>query len=792
MATQEKFKCTIKRMFNGCPKSSGWFGCFAHIRADDSDIKLTGMTSINLVRGMQLDVTAEYNSSDDSYKATEISVITKTRTGLISYLASLPNINRYTAETIVDTYGNDAIATIKSEPNMIKAMIGLSDIQMQSLMNGINNASRQNTLQSFLPEFSPKMIKRISETLKKTTATKIISDIKQNPYMLVDIPGITFPTADAIALRLGFDPLSPFRVNHGLIHTLKSHIGNNLYVNLYDNKEFLTLMANVEYTLKIRFKDAKDFSDRLLALNLIKDSPIIIEPYNHEYHLYLSDVHQNMTMVAYAVSQLCHETSIFDGHAKLVKQAITAYECDYSIKHGALILTDEQNKAVTESMLNRIHIISGGPGRGKTTIVDCLAYAWMHTARSAHDVRNVILLAPTGKAMNKLKNSTKMGEYTASTIDRLTVNANDRKKFDTLSEYNNCQTLIIIDESSMIDIEKAAALFDLLPNSQYCFIGDIDQLPPIGIGAVLKDMIASNKVSISYLTKPLRNSGLILENADKINAGNINLKYNFDSMPFYPQLEDNQTALDFILEQYNDERAACPDITQLALLSPMKKGLLGVANLNMELQNIACPLTTGGMPTYNAARNKNIISAKGYEIKDTIYGNENKYTRFRIGDVVINTKNMYNVTTYTFENNDYWNGKAKDFGAGLFNGDCGRIIGYIQSDLINENHEMIVVQLFDNRFVEIDYTLGEFDSFDLGYAMTVHKSQGCEYDTVIYISPKQLLNSIEIGFANKNLVYTAVTRSKQKCVIIGSKESLNACITHNIKAINSNLAARIS
>ena len=779
------FRCTIKRMFNGCPKPDGWFGCFAHVRGQDIDVKLTGMTTVNLTKGMQLDVTAKPSlKEENAWEITELKIVTKTLTGLVAYLSSIYGVSKQTANSIVATYGNDTIDMLKEHPDEVKQELQLKDKQINAILTGLNKTDDANKLRTFLPELHQSIITRILELYKEDGMS--FDDLKQkiidNPYALRSIPGISFPAIDTIALRLGTDPFAPYRVNHGLIYLLENDASGNLFINLSNNQELQHLCIGVENLLKIRFKDINDFAVRLQQFAAIEDSPIIIEAHNNEAHLYLTKMYQNMMYVVDTINTLNHSNPITSQYSLDLNGCIQAYQNQTGFK-----LTSEQHTAVVNAICHKISIITGGPGRGKTSVIDCIASCW--------PLKNdrILLLAPTGKAMNKLKNATN-AKYQTMTIDRLIATVTNARKASVkqqIMRYNAPETLIIIDESSMIDLEKITSLFSIMQNCQYCFVGDIDQLPPISPGRFLTDLINSNQIATTYLTKAIRNGGLILSNADKINANDTNLQYDFYQMPMYPQDDDDQMALDFIIDQYMTELQNNPDITQLALLAPMRKSITGTINMNIAIQEIMCPEIVTATPQFDRANNL-IYTTKGYPINSTIYGNGSRFTHFRVGDIVMNTKNNNSIVTNKFTNNDYFNGTMIDEQNGIFNGDCGRIIAYRDNMHNPDMHENIVIQFFDNRIAAIDVTLGDFEHFELGYALTVHKSQGCEYDTVIYVSPKAMLGLVDIGFATKNLVYTAITRAKKRVVIIGSKESLNACITHNIHDVNSNMASRIT
>lgn len=817
-------RCTIKRMFKNCPKPDGWFGCFAHIHGKSDDIKLTGSTTLPLIDGMIIDVVARENSEND-YTAIQISPVTKTQQGLVSYLASMKNISRNAAKEIVNAaeWRNvDILDIIKNGHDSVRgfcnqAYIPLTDSQIDSLIDGVTRADIKNSLIQLLPEFggSAKTIERICIFIKDNNITRPLDYIKDNPYCLVDVPGISFRTADDIAVRFGTDLFSDKRLGRVLEHLLRTDSSGDLYINLSNNDEYGRLYNRVQNELKIRYIDFNDFGARLLRVIDSNEYNICIDVYDSETHLYAKNVYDAMLTTAamlWHTRQTANAASLISVNASshpnatdinaYINHCISEYEIDVSIKKNInFSLNTEQKDAVRKALLNNMSVITGGPGRGKTSMIDCLAYCW----KKMYQKSNILLLAPTGKAMNKLRNDTD-SKYDTKTIDSVLVTIDHGRKFSHKTKkkyynpYNSPHTLVIVDESSMIDIEKAANMFKAMPDCRYCFVGDADQLPPISPGAFFKDLIASNipEIPVTYLVTPLRNSGTILDNAEKINNNDTNLKYNVTDMPFFPVKNDSQDALDLIFETYNDERSENPDITQIALLCPVKKGVIGSDNINIQIQNIVCQENTQPKFTKDRRRNKVVTTTKGFSIPDTFFGNSDNYTRLRVGDIVMNTKNNNEIESYHYKNDDYWNGDPVGTKSmGIFNGDCGRIIGYIphedtQSSDSDKAHAFMIIQMFDGRMVKLDITSGEADNIQLGYAMTVHKAQGCEYDSVIYISPERLLSFGTNGFLSKNLVYTAFTRAKKKVTVIGSKESLNLCIKSSIPDRNSNFKERIS
>lgn len=791
-----QFRCTISYMFKGCPKPDGWFGCFARTRNGD-DIRLTGKTMQNLTKGMQLDVTG-VKTGDDEYNATEITIVTKTSTGIKAYLASLPGVSEAVAKMLVQRFGTNAIQEIRDHPSRVQNNLGLSKRQMNALEKGISNTDDINQIRTFLPELHKDAIVYIKKEI--ASPRQVIQD---NPWILLDCPHTSFQTVDAIALRMGMDPFDENRIERGIFHVLSTMQTGNNYINLSEDDRLRELMLQVQNLLRIRFhNEIAEFGNILIKMSQRPDPKICIRPYHNEFHLYTGEDFNDYMLVKNHINRIKTQSYISrPDQAKRLKK-----EIDGMCQILPFQLTGEQRNAIIIAMSRKLSLVTGGPGRGKTLTISCIAdcnKAMPHiinpnTSRKGQ----ILLLAPTGRAAKKLQEDTG-DKYDTMTIDKLlcsvtiTKKEKDGKITKTTNPYytqfNNENALIIVDESSMIDMPKIAALLRAFPKPRYCFVGDKDQLPPVGKGQFFQDLIACGKVATAVLTTPLRNNGIILQNADKINQGDITLSYDIHEMPLFPQMEDNQAALDFILEQYGDECDIEPDKTQIALICPIKRGEIGVNSINLALQDIACPENQYGIATYNAVRNRNIFATKGFPIPNTYFGDGQKYTRFRVGDTVMCTKSNYNVTLTQYENNDFWNGSVKDFAQGVFNGDVGKIIGYVAENTVgNEtDSDFIIVQMNNGFVAELDRSNEEFDHFTLGYAMTVHKVQGCEYNTVIYISPKSLKYMTETGFACRNLAYTAVTRAKRKAIIIGSKESLNLCIQTPMAHRNSTLAEEL-
>lgn len=795
--TEIQFRCTIRYMFKGCPKQDGWFGCFAQMKGGAS-IRLTGKTMLPLTKGMQLDVTA-VKTGEDEFNATDITIVTRTLTGTKAYLMSLPGISEQTARKLVQTFGSDVIDMVKNDPDRVKARTGLKERQMKALVSGVTKTDEINQLRTFLPELYTDAINYIKNNIQDPKQT-----IQNDPWVLLQCPHTSFQVVDTIAIRLGVSPFSDDRIERGILNVLETTQTGDNYINLSDDKVFMNFMTKVQTSLKIQFgRGMEEFGQRLMVMAQKPDAQIYIRLYKNEYHLYQMDDWKDYLTVRDHVNTIKTESCVTTPEqAKLLKKTIDQYKRSLAIK-----LTDEQICAIIVALSRRLSVITGGPGRGKTMTIACIADCnkhmpdILHPASQTKSTSKVLLLAPTGRAAKKLQEDTG-NVYETMTIDRLIcsveVEQTNKKKAKAKSRgyaaYNTSDTLIIVDESSMIDMPKIAALFKHFDKVRYCFVGDKDQLPPVGKGQFFHDVINSGKVAVSKLTIPMRNNGLILQNADKINASDISLQYDIHEMPLFPQAADDQNAMNFIIDQYNDEREAEPDTSQIALICPVKKGEIGAVKLNLALQDITCPENQYAVASYNAKHGITIFSAKGFPINDTYYGIGGNYTRFRVGDTVMCTKSNYNIELTEYENNDFWNGDILSTSYGIFNGDVGKIIGYVSANAVGNDtdNDFVVVQFNDGKVASLDRSNGEFDHFVLGYVMTVHKVQGCEYNTVIYVSPKSLMYMTETGFACRNLAYTAITRARKRVVIIGSKESLNTCIKTEMSHRNSTLAEEIT
>ena len=779
-----------------CPKPDGWFTCWVDMPDTlGHDIQIVGTTTMpTLTKGMIVDLTLIPNTNkrfEDTYEVLSISQAITGRSDTVKYLMSLPGIGRMTAQRVYDTLGSDAVADLKSDPSLIDTVPGITEKQKQHILAGITSQNRANLTRQLIPSItSPQIIRRIIEFYP--SHEKLVDVVTNSPYDLADdIPGISFHAADKIAL-MNYNPLSPYRVNHGMTYLLDNMSGNDLYIDLDDDDSIIRFQNDLEGLLKIQLQPGELIArvNALIANFPDGEAPIIIEQSKQtpsHRMMMLNKTHTYMRTVVNTI--IAHEHPVAVDKKELAN-AIREYE--YST---GFTLTDEQKIAVKTALSNQMSVITGGPGRGKTTIIDCIA-SIAHKNLPTIGLRSdgVYLLAPTGKAMAKLRDATQ-SKYKTATIDKLIVQAqNEKKKVgrNGIAEALKYK-LFIVDEMSMVDLEKLSKLFYIFPAACYCFVGDTGQLPPIGQGRMLHDIIASGKIPTSTLTVSLRQKGRILDNATKVADGDTDIQWDFTEMPFFPQERDDQEALDFIIDQYNEERINQPDITNLVVLCPLKKGNTGVGRLNIALQNAICPEVQTA-PVQDFRRNAETYGTRGQPIRNTSYfAPDGTRTTFRVGDLVINTKNNYQVQTTKYSKDDYWNGTALSQSVGIFNGDCGTIIAFLanKEDDNGKYYDYAVVQFFDGSVAELNITLGDFEHIELAYAVTVHKSQGSEYKTVIYVSPDSLTNMAKHGFANRNLLYTGITRAKERVVVIGTKSSVEACIKTPLQSYKSDIPWRL-
>jgi len=638
-----------------------------------------------------------------------------TAEGIIRYLSSglIKGVGVITATKIVKKFGESTLDIIEFNPTRLAEVSGVSERKALEIAEEVSAVKKMQNAVMLMQNYniSTNLAIKIFNFYSDNTE----NILKNNPYKLIeDVDGIGFFTADKIAQNMGIKEDSKFRFRAGIVHCLKESCdkGGNTYVTNAN------LESDLFELLRLNSDSLKDVYNSVIE-DLVADD-IIKRLEKDNDTIFALTKYFNLEKVVAATLKLytLNNTENIDN----LDENIDLYEQLNKIKmHSA------QRDAVKTAVNNGVSIVTGGPGTGKTTIVKCIMQIFKQMGKK------VKLLAPTGRAAKRLSESCGVE---ASTIHRaLEVDYSTPQMF----RYNNLNKLpydvIIVDEISMVDIQLMYFLIRALKrNTQMVFVGDKDQLPSVGAGNVLADLLASDVIPKVCLTQIYRQSenSLIITNAHAINNGKMPTLDNNSSDFFFTEKSDTQDIMNTIIEMCVSRipRFLNIDSSKVQVLAPMKAGICGIDNLNKCLQDRLNPAVKFGAE----------ISTE-------------KIT-YRIGDRVMQTSNNYERE---------WT-KEFEKGSGVFNGDIGTIID------INMMTNETTVEFEDGRVTK--YLKGDLNEITLSYAITIHKSQGSEFDVVVMPiigGPPMLLT--------RNLLYTAVTRAKKMVVLVGS----NACIKRMVK-----------
>lgn len=612
--------------------------------------------------------------------------------GIRKYLGSglIKGVGPATADKIVDKFGEETADVIENHPERLKEIPRLGQKKIDELVESWNQQKYMFDIMVFLKGFDISTIYAIK--IYKKYGNESIKILKENPYQLIDaIDGIGFVKADAIAIKMGYDMASEKRREAGIKYTLYQFAEDG---NTYVLKTFLS--PEVANLLSLQ-PSLIDESIKIMVENecLIEEDNKIFLPYYYMAEKYIADK-------MYSLLNSYKEKEIIDD-----------VQIDDIEKHLNIEYNEEQREAIKVALSNNIMVLTGGPGTGKTTVTKGIITAFRLLNK------DILLAAPTGKAADRMSDATG-GE--AKTIHRL-LEYNPRiGGFVHDEDYPLFGDVLILDETSMINVPLMHMLLKAVPlDMKLVLIGDVDQLPCIGAGNILSDLIKSGMIPVVKLEKIFRQaaSSKIITTAHAINHGEIpNLKNEKDSDLFFMTDNDETSILNTITELVKTRLPLKYKINPLEIqvLTPMKKGMLGTKNLNDVLQEV---LNKDG----------------GNEIKfgDTIY---------REKDKVMQIKNNYD--------------------KGVFNGDSG----FIQKI---DTFAKTMTVVFRKQI--IDYEFAELDELMLAYAVTVHKSQGSEYPIVV-----MPLTKAHYMMMKRNLVYTGITRAKSLCVLLGQKQTLYMAI----------------
>lgn len=654
----------------------------------------------------------------EQFNVTQVKVKAPTTLdGIVKYLSSglIKGVGPVTALAIVNKFQHSTLDIIEFNPQRLVEVRGISEKRAGEIANAFSEVKKMQNAVLFLQNYN--ITTNMAIKIYNQYGTKTENVLKTNPYKLVeDVEGIGFFTADKIAIKMGIGTLSDFRFRAGILHILKANSdkNGNTYIPKSNLQSELTALLNENVIEHI------DIYDKVVA-SLQIDSYIKVLDHQGDEVVALSKMYNIERILSLTLNQL----NIYnEGNEIDVTSDIKLYE-----QLNNLTMHEHQKDAVKMAINSGVSVITGGPGTGKTTIVKCM----LQIFKSQN--KKVKLLAPTGRAAKRLSEST---DYEASTIHRaLEVDYSSHNLFTYNANNKLADDVVIVDEVSMVDVQVMFYLVRALKNGvKLVLVGDKDQLPSVGAGNVLADILGSGVIKVAQLTQIYRqsNDSFIIYNAHLINQGKMPQIDNKSKDFFFYENYETSEVLRNVLNMTTDRIPAYLDIepSKIQVLAPMKAGLSGVDNLNKELQHRLNP------PAFN---------------KPEIVTEKNIYRKL---DRVMQTANNYERE---------WT-KGSQSGSGVFNGDIGVIVE------INSSELELSVLFEDGRLAK--YNKSDIKELMLSYAITIHKSQGSEFDVVllpIVGGPPMLLT--------KNLLYTAVTRAKRMVVLIGSKQVIQRMVKNN-------------
>ena len=620
-------------------------------------------------------------------------IIKPGKDGVVAYLSSglIKGIGKKTAERIYDMFGGQTLEVLDSRPEELVKISGISQNKLGRIMNSYLASRGARDIVAILAPHNVSPNRAVK--IYKQFGQDALRIVREHPYKLCDMSGIGFITADNIARSMGLDPLSPERIGAGLIYTLKDAESKGHLC--MENHDFIDVCVELLNTSNL----TKEMTANQ-AYRLLKNGELIAYN-NHTYR----------RAAAYAEQSVADDICRLLSMRKISSVANIDAAIDAEQLKLGIILADEQRRAVKSALTSHICIVSGGPGTGKTLIQSVI----LNIYKQIHKNSKIACCAPTGRAARRMEQCT---GHPASTIHKaLGILAGDDGEYGEPEPFD--ADLVLVDEVSMLDVYLAKTLLHALPGDcQLVLIGDSEQLPSVGPGAVLSELIACGLIPVVKLDQVFRqdSGSRIAVNAKRIRHNDTELDYG-DDFILYESNQFEQSA--GLIERLYLSETSRVGIDNLALLTPFRKKTETGANaLNERLRDMINP----------PAPDKPQIS----------FGRR----LFRLGDKVMQIKNKDDVS----------------------NGD----IGYI-TDITGGDDADVTVDFGDGRTAV--YEPQELDLLELAYACTVHKAQGAEYQSVI-IS----LQTQHYIMLKRPLIYTAITRAKQRVIIVGDRKALSIAI----------------
>ena len=654
------------------------------------------------------------------------------------YLGSgaIKGIGKALAARIVRKFGEETLRILEEEPERLAEIKGISMKKARDIAKQADAQRSQRAAMLFLQQYGVSLALGVKIYTKY--GEEMYSILRENPYRLAeDIDGVGFKTADAIAAKIGIAADSEYRIRCGILYVLGLASGEgSVYLPEWD------LTAKTADLLGVADGDVER-----QIMSLAIERKIIIRNHTSIEGMPEESLSEGKNRIVYLARYYYLELNAARMLCDLNVRVTADEDADierrlmHVLARGGsrnIVLEEEQKQAILSAAKYGLFILTGGPGTGKTTTINQMLRFF---ESENMDIR---LAAPTGRAAKRMTETT---GYEASTIHRLleissmSDEMGESVRFER-NEQNPLETdVVIIDEMSMVDIFLMYSLLSALPvGTRLVLVGDVDQLPSVGPGAVLGDMLKSGAFPSIRLSRIFRQaaSSDIIVNAHKINSGQQIVLGNKSKDFFFLRRSDPNLIISNIIELVRDKLPGYVDAKpfDIQVLAPMRKGALGVERLNRILQEYLNP------PSEEKA--------------ERMFGDN----KFRVGDKVMQIKNNYQIE-WEIKKGRY--GIVVDHGQGIFNGDMGTIRE------INEFANILTIEFDEGRFV--DYPFSNIEELELAYAVTIHKSQGSEYPAVIL----PLLTGPRMLFS-RNLLYTAVTRARKCVMILGSEETVRGMI----------------